>query len=208
MEFWSLDLEITPSVLVPRPETEMLVRAASECCGDDGAALVDVGTGSGAVAVAVASELPEARVWATDVAGDALALARRNAIRHGVAERVTVLRGDLLEPLGGLVEHGSVDCVLSNPPYVRRSEAGEVDPEVLWEPAVAVFCDGPPAPLYGRIAGDAAPFLRPGGRLLLETPDRGTDALRDAVLASGEYRVCIVHEDAAGLPRMLEAERR
>ncbi len=204
-EFWSLPFEVSDDVLAPRPETEMLVEAAAAHLSSTPTALAaDVGTGSGCIAVALANEVPGARVLATDTSPRALAVAGRNAVANAVADRVTLLRGDLLAPLD---PGRPLDAVLSNPPYVRRSEAGEVDPEVLWEPASAVFCEGTPAKLYARIAADAAPLLRAGGILLLETPDRGTDAIVAAVAAAGAYREIVVERDLAGKLRMLRAVR-
>lgn len=211
-EFRSLDFEVTDAVLAPRPETEALVEAAA-LVADRAAAegrsplLADVGTGSGCIAVALAAERPPVRVLATDASGEALEVARRNAARHGVAGRVTFLRGDLLVPVRESVADGALDAVVSNPPYVRRSEAGEVDPEVLWEPASAVFCDGEPADLYARIAREAAPLVRGGGALLLELPGDGSAAVASAVAAAEGWTDVVVRPDLAGLPRVLSARR-
>jgi release factor glutamine methyltransferase len=215
-EFRSLDFEVTGDVLTPRPETELLVDVAAEAC-DRAAAegrapvVVDVGTGSGCIAVAVAVERPAAQVHGSDASGAALAVARRNVARHGVAERVTLHRGDLLAPIARALGAGSVDAVVSNPPYVRRSEAGECDPEVLWEPAGAVFCDGEPAPLYARIAKDAWPLLRPGGVLAVETSDldaAGATELASTMLAAaGAPQGAFDVRQHGGSPRVLVLRR-
>lgn len=211
-EFRSLTFDVTGDVLAPRPETEALVDAA--CAAIDRAAsdgrtgvVVDVGTGSGCIAVAVAVERPASQVVAIDASGAALDVARRNAARHGVGDRVTFLRGDLLAPAVGVVGPGRADAVVSNPPYVRRSEAGEVDPEVLWEPATAVFCDGEPAALYARIAREAAPLVRRGGSLVLELPGDGSAPVTAAVSADPAWSDVQVDPDLAGLPRVLIARR-
>jgi release factor glutamine methyltransferase len=211
-EFWSLEFLVTPEVLSPRPETELLVEAAARALLSRTARhrqplAVDVGTGTGCIAVSLAVEVPTARVHATDVSEDALEVARANVERHGVGQRVTLHLGDLLAPLTRVIAPGSVDVVVSNPPYVRRSEAGEVDPEVLWEPAVAVFAEREPAELYGRIAAAAAPFLAAGGELLLELPGAGSDPVVDAVARTGGYRVTELSPDLSGVPRLLRALR-
>jgi release factor glutamine methyltransferase len=210
-EFWSLEFLVTPDVLTPRPETEMLVELAAEhlrgaCATSARPTAVDVGTGSGCVAVALAVEVPEARVLAVDVSGRALAVARENVRRHGVGERVEVRRGDLLAGVDGYLDR-HVDVALSNPPYVRRSEAGSVDAEVLWEPSVAVFCDGPPERLYARIASDAAALVRPGGLLLLELPGRASEPVVEAVRVVEGWSHVTTLPDLAGLPRVLRAVR-
>lgn len=211
-EFRSLDFEVTDAVLTPRPETEMLVDAALAACDRalaEGRApvVVDVGTGSGCIAVAVAVERPAARVHAVETSGRAAEVAARNIARHGVADRVTLHRGDLLAPVAAALGPSSVDAVVSNPPYVRRSEAGECDPEVLWEPACAVFCDGEPAALYARIAADAARIVRPGGLLALETPSSGAERIAEAVTAQPAWTDVRLAADGAGLCRVVAAVR-
>jgi len=211
-EFRSLDFEVTADVLSPRPETEMLVDAACEAC-DRAAAegrepvVADVGTGSGCIAVAIAVERPRARVLAVEASGAAAEVARRNVLRHRVGDRVRLLRGDLLGPVAVASGPASLDAVVSNPPYVTRAEAGECDPEVLWEPAGAVFCDGEPAALYARIATDAAPLVRPGGQLALELPGTRAAPVVDAVAAVAGWSRVAALPDAAGLPRVLRAVR-
>jgi release factor glutamine methyltransferase len=211
-EFRSLDFEVTADVLAPRPETEALVEAACAACDRASRAgrapiAVDVGTGSGCIAIAVAVERPAVTVHATDASGAALEVARRNVLWHDVATRVTLHRGDLLAPVAALLGPASLDVVVSNPPYVERKEAGECDPEVLWEPASAVFCEGPPAPLYARIATDAAPLVRDGGELLLELPGVRSEPILDAVRAVAGWTGVEAFPDLAGLPRVLRATR-
>src|SRR5207302_6719314 len=130
-EFWSMPLRVDPRVLIPRPDTERLVETAVERGGDD---VLDVGTGSGAVALALARELPEARAVATDLSEDALAVARANAERLGLADRVELLAGDLFAPVAGR----EFDLVVSNPPYIRHLDVPRLQAEVAYyEPRLA-----------------------------------------------------------------------
>jgi release factor glutamine methyltransferase len=204
-EFWSLDFKVTSDTLSPRPETELLVEAAVKALrGVASPVVVDVGTGTGCIAVAIAKEVPSATVHAVDVSPAALDVARENARRHGVADRVRFHEGDLFAPLVGVVAPGSVDVVVSNPPYVRRDE--EFDPELLFEPATALFVDDVPG-VYRRIAEEAAPFVRAGGVLLLELSDSAARSIEDAVRRVAAWRDVEVREDLAGLPRALSARR-
>ena len=205
-EFWSLDFEVTPDVLIPRPETEHVVERALAMLPPPGprpVRVVDVGTGSGAIAIAIAVERPDVRVVALDRSEKALAVARGNAILHGVADRVRFLVSDLLEAVGG-----PVDSVVSNPPYILRAEADALMPDVRdWEPALALFDDVPGEGILGRLVDGAAKILAPGGCFVAEIADaRGAAAL--ALLeASGPWDDAAVTQDFAGLKRVLLARR-
>jgi release factor glutamine methyltransferase len=204
-EFWSLDFTVTPDVLSPRPETEMLVEAAVDALrGLASPVVVDVGTGTGCIAVAIAREIPGATVHAIDVSPAALDVARGNVGRHGLETRVHLHLGDLFAPLAGVLAPGTVDVVVSNPPYVRRDE--EFDPELLFEPAGALFVDDVPG-VYRRIADEAAPFVRGGGAMFLELPGAGSDAVLAVVRETGWWRDVAARPDLAGLPRVLAARR-
>ena len=161
-EFWSLPLTVDRRVLIPRPETEVLVETALRRAAH-ARRILDVGTGSGAVAAALARELPRATVWASDRSLGALAVARANCARH--APGVGLLAGDLLAPVRG----GSIDLVVSNPPYVSEADLAAVAPEVReFEPrgALAAGVDG--LAVLRRLVVDAARVLVPGGWLLVE----------------------------------------
>jgi release factor glutamine methyltransferase len=204
-EFWSLEFKVTPDVLSPRPETEMLVEAAVKALrGVASPVVVDVGTGTGCIAIAIAREVPTAVVHAIDVSPAALDVARENARRHGVEGRVRFHLGDLFAPLAGVVAPGSVDVAVSNPPYVRRDE--EFDPELLFEPATALFVDDVPE-VYRRIALVSEPFLRRGGTLILELPGVGSDPIVRAVRESAVWRDSVAAADLVDLPRVLSATR-
>jgi release factor glutamine methyltransferase len=164
-EFWNLQFEVTPAVLIPRPETELIVEAALALVpARQLFAMIDVCTGSGNVAVAVAHDRAGARIVATDVSEAALEVARRNAARHGVQDRVSFVKADLFDDLSG-----PVDLITANPPYVaERSERG-LQPEVgEHEPRVALFGGMEGLTVIERIVRDAPPLLRPGGHLVFE----------------------------------------
>lgn len=204
-EFWSLEFVVTKDTLSPRPETELLVEEALKALrGVASPVVVDIGTGTGCIAVAVAKEVPSATVHAVDLSPAALAVARENVRRHGVGARVRLHEGDLFAPLAGVVAPGSVDVVVSNPPYVRRDD--EFDPEILHEPAMALFADDVPA-VYRRIAEEAAAFVRPGGALVLEMSETAADAIVAAVRAIDRWSDVTTRSDLGGRPRGLIATR-
>ena len=165
--FRRLTLEVRPGVFVPRPETEVLVQLALDELGEgEGTLVVDAGTGSGAVALAIKDERPGARVFATDRSPEAVELAEANAKRLGLD--VTVLEGDLLQPLP-IDLRGWVDLVVSNPPYVPPEELQDLPPEVRADPTFALIDDGA---IYERLAGQALRWLRDGGALIVEIDGR------------------------------------
>jgi release factor glutamine methyltransferase len=166
-EFWGLSLEVSPAVLIPRPETELIVESALELFGpaDSRLAFADICTGSGCVAIALAKERPAAQVTATDISTAALGVARRNATRHGVADRIRFCCADLLEGLEGR----PFDLIACNPPYVADGDRRGLQPEVRdFEPGVALFGGTEGVDLVERLVRGAAIRLRPGGYLLFE----------------------------------------
>jgi release factor glutamine methyltransferase len=163
-EFYGLDVVVNRDVLVPRPETESVVDACLELLpADMPASFADIGTGSGAIAVAVASRRPLVRVFAVELSPQALSVARSNVERHGLSEQVVLLEGDLLSPLPG-----RVNVIAANLPYVSP---GEASPEVaIWEPHVAVFGGGADGmDLIARFLSDAPNYLAAGGAIVIET---------------------------------------
>lgn len=216
-EFWSLTLAVSPGVLVPRPETETLVEAAlaavrGAACGSavsrsPSPVVVDLCTGTGAVAIALARELPGARVYATDVSRRALRIARWNAERHGVAGRITFLRGDLWRALDGRGPEGGADLVVSNPPYIPSGAIPGLMPEVQWEPRRAL--DGGPDGLafHRAIIAGAPQHLTPGGFLLLEIGADQAEAVRGLFERAGGFGAPRVHRDLAGYDRVVAARR-
>ncbi len=197
--FRGLELAVRPGVFVPRPETEVLVEIALEKLdGVSAPVVVDVGTGTGAVALAIKHERPDAAVYATDASEDAVALARHNAARLGLG--VDVERGDLLAPLPvGL----PLDLVASNPPYVPLTEEPRLPPEVRTEPRAAVF-GGPE--IYRRLFAEAVERLVPRGVVVVEIHE---DAARDVgeMASSAGFHEVEVHRDLTGRDRVISARR-
>lgn len=205
-EFFSLPFTVSPAVLVPRPETEgLVVRAIDLCQGLDAPRIVDVGTGSGAIAVTLAKRLPRARVVATDISAAALAVAGDNARRHGVADRVEFVECDLLdEPRAA----GPWDVVVSNPPYVRDDEFESLPRDVrLHEPKGALVAGPTGVEVIARLAHEAVERLAPGGWLLVEMGPNVAAAAEAAVAAVVGLQPAPTLKDLAGLPRILQARK-
>jgi release factor glutamine methyltransferase len=197
-EFMALDFEVTPSVLVPNPDTEVLVQRAVAIAREAGRPLraADVGTGSGCVAIALAHYAPTVEVWAGDVSAAALEVAARNVAKHGLEARVHLSCGDLLSPMPG-----QFDLVCANLPYVHPS-AG-LPREVRAQPASALFAEDDGAALVTRLLAVASSRLNAGGRVLAEIDP----AILGAALAAAErgYAGHHVHRDLGGHERVLEA---
>jgi release factor glutamine methyltransferase len=204
-EFWSLDLRVDPRVLIPRPDTERLVETALERMSAPAGRLADLGTGSGAIALALLSERPEWFGVGTDLSGGALSLAEENARRLGLAERFEARSGDLLDPLG----EEEFDLLASNPPYIPSSDISGLEPEVSrHEPRAALDGGGDGLDALRRIAAGAPRNLRPGGWLLLEFGVGQGEAVRALLAAAGAYDDVAVLDDYAGRPRVAAARRR
>jgi len=206
-EFWSLDFEVTPDVLIPRPETEHVVERALQLLGAGPAPVIaDVGTGAGPIAVALARELPEATVHAVDISPGALEVCRRNAARHGVAGRIRFHEGDALGPLLSEGFAGKLDLVASNPPYVAIGES--VQEEVRrWEPAVAVFAGGRGDEVIARLIPQAEVILRAGGHIVMEISLPRLERVKQLLEATGRWQEITVTPDLSGLPRVVSARR-
>ena len=201
--FLDLDLEVGPGVLIPRPETEELVgRVLADWQTAPAPRLLDVGTGSGCIAVALAVGLPRAAVTGLDVSAAALAIARRNGARYG--NRVEWLEADIF---GELPLAGHFDAIVSNPPYVPQHEAAALAPPVRdHEPALALFVpDHDPLRYYHRLATVGRQWLRSGGRLYLETHTTYAAAVAAALTAAGYHNVR-VYADFTDRPRFVVAE--
>lgn len=198
--FRRIVLDVRPGVFVPRPETEILVEVALRLLGpEDGPVVVDVGTGTGAVALAMKDERPDATVLATDLSPEAVDLALANAARLEL--EVSVLQGDLLDPLPPELR-GWVDLVVSNPPYVTPEEYGELPAEVRADPALALIGG---TPVYERLAEDAARWLRDGGLLAVEIGSGQGDAVVEVLRRS--FTDVRVQPDLAGRDRVATGRR-
>jgi release factor glutamine methyltransferase len=188
--FWTLDLEVGPATLIPRPETELLVELALERLPPDRPLRVaDLGTGSGAIALAIASERPRLQVVATDASAEALAVARRNAERLGIGN-VQFAQGDWFEPLGS----DTFDLIVSNPPYIEADDPHLQQGDLRFEPATALASGADGLDAIRRIAADASSHLRPDGWLLLEHGWNQGDAVRRLLSAAG-YREVVTCRD-------------
>jgi release factor glutamine methyltransferase len=224
-EFWGLEFEVTPAVLIPRPETEHVIEVALERLGERGIKIdmrtgepspilriADVGTGSGCLAIALAHELPHAEIFATDISGEALEVAQRNAARHGVADRIHFLQTDLLQKLldqapNASDELQSFDLVVSNPPYVALNDAEALPREVRdHEPATALFGGATGVELYDRLIGQAAELLAERGILVLELGYNCADGVRALLSRQRAWVNISVTNDLAGIPRVIAAE--
>jgi release factor glutamine methyltransferase len=210
-EFFGLEMLVDERVLIPRPETECLVEAVRAALEKTPTPLiVDIGTGSGAIAIALARTLPEARVVATDPSAGALAVARLNADRHGVADRIAWAQGDDLSPLAGRGLEGRVDALVCNPPYVPSADLADLPEEVrAHEPREAL--DGGPDGLavHRRVIGGAPPYLHSGALLALEVAGvRGQSrAVAGLIVAAGAFRPPRIIRDYAGIERIVIATR-
>ena len=225
-EFWGLEFEVTPAVLIPRPETEHVMEVALARLGARGFKIhldtgmprekmrvADVGTGSGCLAVALAWELPHAEVFATDISAPALEVAGRNAARHNVADRIHFLRTDLLDALGeesptGIGRLPSFDLIVSNPPYVGRDEASQLQREVRdYEPDEALFAGPTGVEMYARLIEEAGRLLSTGGILVLELGYNSAEHVREMLDGHNCWTNVAFTNDLAGIPRVVAANR-
>lgn len=207
-EFWSLEFEVNAQTLIPRPESELLVERGAAlvrrwCATGDGLpAILDIGTGSGNVAISLAHELPHSRVWATDRSAAALRVAQRNARRHGVAARLTWLCGDLVAPLRPQA-HTFILCV-GNLPYVRSTEWSGLPPEVRdYEPREALLGGEDGLELIRGLIGAIPGALAPRGSLLLEIGWRQADAVVEEMRRTERFSRIEVYRDFAGIERVV-----
>jgi release factor glutamine methyltransferase len=204
-EFYQLAFDVTPAVLIPRPESEHLVM---ECLrlikGKESPRILDVGTGSGCIALSVAHQHKTADVTGVDISLEALEVARRNAARHGL-QRVRFLAGDLFDPVQG----EKFDAIVSNPPYIAAGEFAGLAKEVReFEPKLAL--DGGPDGLtvYRRLIPEAASHLAAGGHLLLEIGATQEKAVRELIESTESFDAIAIHLDGQRLPRVVDARKK
>ena len=206
-EFFSLEFEVSPAVLIPRPDTETLVVEAIRLAKEmPEPSVLDIGTGSGAIAIAFAKRHKGAKATATDISPDALAVAQRNAAKHGLAERVRFLQGDLFEPLG---TEERFDFILSNPPYIAHEDIPTLATGVRdYEPHLAL--DGGPGgyAVFDRLIREAPGYLKPGGYLIVEIGAPQEGLARQRIESQPGYELGPTIKDGVGHPRVLRARWR
>ncbi|NOS77194.1 MAG: peptide chain release factor N(5)-glutamine methyltransferase [Nitrospira sp.] len=208
-EFCGLEFSVSPAVLIPRPETELLIhQVIGRVQSLSEATIVDVGTGSGCVAVTLAARLNGQRIFAIDRSSEALAVAMTNAARHAVSGRIEWLEGDLLAPLRGRLPEGAVDLVVSNPPYISESDWAGLEPEVrVFEPRMALVGGEQGTEFHERLLRESREFLALGGLLVMEIGAGQAPLVRQLAEQIGGYTALRIIEDAAGIERVVIAQR-
>ncbi len=209
-EFWGLTFKVTKDVLIPRPETQVLVKEALKEARanepEDGKLIFDICTGSGCIAVCMAVELEKGKVYAVDISDKALEVARENAKRHGADKRITFLEGDLFKPAEPLGLKGKVDLVLSNPPYVSKKMRDILQPEIkLYEPMLAVAGGEDGFDFYRKIIPESVKYLKPGGFLILEIGYGQLDGTLSLLEKEKVYEGIEVKKDFAEIDRVVKA---
>jgi release factor glutamine methyltransferase len=206
-EFFSLEFQVSPAALIPRPETEILVETVLEHLRgqERPLAVADLGTGCGNIAVALAVNLPQALLWATDISPQALQLAQANARHHAVAGRIRFAAGDLFEPLRG--REGFFSAVVSNPPYVRTDQLSGLPVEIRHhEPLISLDGGDDGLAVIRRLAAQAGPFLVPGGLLALEVGAEQAPAAVEMLTLAGPFGRIQTMKDYNGIERVVLAQ--
>jgi release factor glutamine methyltransferase len=197
-EFFKLDFEVTPAVLIPRPETELMVEIALELLKDAlDPFIADIGTGSGCIVISLLNELRDAHAIATDISAAALCVAQRNAHRHGVTERLTVIESDGFAKVN---PDRSFSLIASNPPYIRDDEMETLQREVGYEPYTALAGGPDGLDIVRRLLREAAPFLRPGGHFVFEI-GFGQDTLVEQLINRNVWELTGMRPDLQGIAR-------
>ncbi len=206
-EFWSFTLEVNNSVLIPRPDTEIIVEEAVNICrkiDSPEIKILDIGTGSGAIAIALAKEMPHANVIATDISETALNLAQNNTAALGLQDKIEFKLGNLFEPVDGLF-----DIIVCNPPYISAREYEELPAGVKdYEPREALWAGKSGLEFYEKLIYQAAGFLKKNGWLLLEIGAKQEAGVRGIMEAAGFYDSIEMSRDYAGLSRVIKARRK
>ena len=206
-EFWSLPFKVTPDVLIPRPETENMIEICLQVVrgGNDEfrGRILDLGTGSGVIAIVLARELPRAKVVALDISRPALLLARENSRTHLVSDRLSFVQSHWL---AGISSRPAFDLVISNPPYVEHDVLPALQPEISFEPRIALDGGSRGTEEIKRFAGEIFPVLNPGGWFFMEI---GADQAEEVelIFAGNQFENINIYEDYAGLPRIFQARK-
>jgi len=211
-EFWSIDFKVDPRVLIPRPETELLVEQSlsllSENFPDRIPYVLEIGTGSGAIAISLAKEVKNLLIVATDISCEALLLARENGGSAGVLDRITWVQGDLFNPFRLWGEKGAFDLILSNPPYIHRSEIQNLAREVKdHEPLLALDGGEGGMTFYRKIISESPSYLRKGGWLLLELGENQGGKVSDLIEEGGCFSRAERIKDLSGIERVVKAQK-
>ncbi len=210
-EFWSLEFAVNPKVLIPRPETEgvieRLLNLAEDVANEKAMRILDVGTGSGNLAIVAALEFPRARVTAVDHSVDALEMARRNALRHQVADRIEFLKMDLMREWN-LPHNDLYDCILANPPYIPTRELEHLMPDVRdYEPRAALDGGSDGLACYRRIVANAFSYLKPEGHLIFEVGTDQAGPVKQSLQAHGGWDEIAILQDLSGRDRVVSTRR-
>ena len=205
-EFYSLEFEVTSAVLIPRPETEIVVSAALEFIQrNTDARVCDLGTGSGAIALAIAANSATAQLIATDISAEALAIARRNEVRLGLPSRVRFRLADCFKPVDSMGPLGRFDLLVSNPPYIREDQIAGLAPEISrFEPRAALAGGHDGLELYRRVAPELTDHLERNGSAIVEVDAEQSAAVSEIMRSAGATSIEVVH-DLAGMPRVVVA---
>ncbi len=208
-EFWGLEFVVTPDVLIPRPETELVVEtAAKRIAAGKAATIIDLCTGSGCIVISLAKER-SARVFATDKSEKALAVARENARKHGVSDHIRFFEGDLLDPLAELDLLGQADVITANPPYIRSGDLNGLQPEVRdYEPEIALIAGPEGTEIARKIIETAPAFLKKQGALIMEMGMGQAEELCRMVASTGDYGAPEILKDLAGIGRVIVAQKK
>jgi release factor glutamine methyltransferase len=206
-EFFKLEFEVTPDVLIPRPETEMVVETALELLGVETRPLIaDIGAGSGCIVISLLAELPNAHALATDVSAPALRVAQRNAVRHRVIDRLEFVVSDCFSSLAPAAQFS---LIASNPPYVSENELEMLQPEVRYEPSPALFANQNGLAIIQRLLSEAPPFLKADGHLIFEIGFGQSEAVKN-LIDLDVWKLIEIRADLQGIPRtvVLQKQRR
>ena len=205
--FWTFSLEVNQAVLIPRPDTEIIVEETLDVCRKTGSAklrILDIGTGSGAIALALAQEIPFAEIIATDISASALALARKNAHALGLENKIDFRPGDLFDPVEEVF-----DIIVSNPPYISEEEYKKLPAGVKdYEPAAALLAGKKGTEFFETLLDQAPGYLKKNGWLLLEIGAKQGKDVRGLLEESGFFERITLRRDYAGLPRVMRARRK
>ena len=204
-EFMSLDFYVDERVLIPRPETEFIVETILKTKGNTSQRLLEIGTGSGVIAIAIAVNMPECEIIATDISKDALAVAEKNRGTHDCTERITLLPGDLFEPIKSL-ESPQFNWIVSNPPYIMTSERESLSPDVRdYEPHIALFAGDDGLSIIHRLVAEAPNYLHPEGKLIFEIGDEQVKSVQALLEEQQAYKNYRFIKDYAGKDRVVLA---